>query len=429
MRELDCTAVTEGPKHHFFGYYDRCAYSASGKYVLALEADFMDRAPRPDDAARIGIVDLDHGNNFDPIAETFAWNWQQGAMQQWLPGAPDHEIIYNTIEDGTCRSCIQNIHTGEKRLLPLPVYALHPSGREAVTVNFGRLHSVRPGYGYSGLRDPWEDELAPDADGIYRMDLETGEHEAIASLAQIAGIDATEESRAAKHWLNHLQYSVGGERIVFLHRWQVKSTARSSGTAGAMQKFRPWLRQTVGSCMWVRRFLTRHPALKQKLAKVTHTTRMFTASPDGSDLYLLNPDEMTSHFDWKDDTELVAWARRKDLGDHYYLFTDHTQQVEVVGEALFFGDGHCSYSPDRRFILTDTYPQGKGHERDLMLFNTETQERIDIGSFYSPRELQGEIRCDLHPRWNRDGTKVCFDSAHGGERQMHEIDVSAIVSP
>jgi hypothetical protein len=32
-------------------------------------------------------------------------------------------------------------------------------------------------------------------------------------------------------------------------------------------------------------------------------------------------------------------------------------------------------------------------------------------------------RCDLHPRWNRDGTQVCFDSAHEGERQVYAIDV------
>ena len=41
--------VTQGPKHHFFGYYDKSPWNASGKYLLANEADFNDRAPAADD--------------------------------------------------------------------------------------------------------------------------------------------------------------------------------------------------------------------------------------------------------------------------------------------------------------------------------------------------------------------------------------------
>jgi hypothetical protein len=52
---------------------------------------------------------------------------------------------------------------------------------------------------------------------------------------------------------------------------------------------------------------------------------------------------------------------------------------------------------------------------------------VDIGRFFAPRELYEEIRCDLHPRWSRDGTQVCIDSAHEGSRQMHVLDVAEIV--
>ena len=66
--------------------------------------------------------------------------------------------------------------------------------------------------------------------------------------------------------------------------------------------------------------------------------------------------------------------------------------------------------------------------RTLLLFRTADSERFDIGRFFSPPEITGEIRSDLHPRWSRDGEKVCFDSAHEGTRQMHVADVSEIVS-
>src|SRR5688572_19505976 len=46
---LNCkaTAVTAGPKHHFFGYYDKCPWDKTGRYLLANEVDFCDRQPRP----------------------------------------------------------------------------------------------------------------------------------------------------------------------------------------------------------------------------------------------------------------------------------------------------------------------------------------------------------------------------------------------
>jgi hypothetical protein len=57
-----------------------------------------------------------------------------------------------------------------------------------------------------------------------------------------------------------------------------------------------------------------------------------------------------------------------------------------------------------------------------------TGKRIDIGRFYSPPSLEGPLRCDLHPRWSRDGRRLSIDSAHTGERQIYSIDVSPITA-
>ena len=70
-------------------------------------------------------------------------------------------------------------------------------------------------------------------------------------------------------------------------------------------------------------------------------------------------------------------------------------------------------------MLTDTYPDAESR-RSLMVFDWERGRRIDLGRFFS-LPLESPVRCDLHPRWSRDGTRVCIDSTHEGERQMYVL--------
>lgn len=379
-------AVTHGPRYHWFGYYDKCPWSANGKLMLAMEVDFMDRPPTGEDSIRIGVIDLEAGaGEFHVLDETRAWCWQQGTMLQWLGTDPNRLIIYNSIEDDQYVSIIRDVHSGKTRTVPRPIYAVSPDGKQAVSLNFSRVARTRPGYGYYALPDPTEGQAHPDDDGIWHVDLESGESELIITLDQIVGI-RYRRSMENENWFNHLQFNPAGTRFLWLHRW-----------------YRP------GSNRWF--------------------TRLFTANPDGTDIYLVADDDMVSHFDWRDEHHILAWASHRQIGDRYFLYRDRTPWFEVVGGDVFTCDGHCSYSPDRerRYILTDTYPDASAH-RTLLLYDTRTRRRADIGRFLSPRRYSGEIRCDLHPRWSRDGTQVCFDSLHEGERQMYVIDVSDIVT-
>jgi hypothetical protein len=53
-------------------------------------------------------------------------------------------------------------------------------------------------------------------------------------------------------------------------------------------------------------------------------------------------------------------------------------------------------------MLSDTYPNAE-NVQTLVLFRVSTGTRIDVGEFYHDPEQSGHIRCDLHPRWSRDG--------------------------
>jgi len=373
--------VTLGPKHHFFGYYDKSPWDSTGRYMLGMEVGFVDRPPTPEDEVVIGLIDLEEGARWNPVAKTRAWCWQQGCMLQWMPSAPE-EIIYNDREGGRFVSRVLDVRTGRSRTLPLPIYALSPDGSYALTLNFSRVARTRPGYGYVGVPDPYEGEPAPEGDGIWWMDLRTGEHKLIISLAEVASLGHDPTMDDTEHWFNHIQVNTDGTRFLFLHRWK-----RPDGG---------W---------W---------------------TRMFTARPDGSELYCVADHGMVSHFDWRDQSHILAWATQRDVGDRFFLFEDLTGRREVVGEGVLTENGHCSYSPDRRWILTDTYPDHDSM-RHLLLFRLEDGKLLEVGKFFSPPELRGEIRCDLHPRWSRDGREVCIDSAHEGHRQMYVVEVGEAV--
>jgi hypothetical protein len=375
-------AVTSGPKHHFFGYYDKCPWDKTGRYLLANEIGFINRQPEQGEELTVGMVDLKDGNKYIPFDTTTAWCWQQGTMLQWLGTAPDREVIYNSVARDKYVSIIRDVHGGKTRQLPLPIYDVSRDGKQAVSLDFARLGRLRPGYGYVALPERYQDDPAPKDLGVYWMDVATGENKLIVSLHQLSQFQPDKRFQGANHWVNHLLFNPGGTRVLFLHRWAKPGKG------------------------W--------------------ETRLFTVNPDGTDLQLIVDTGMVSHFDWRDDHTILAWSRTKEKGDRFYLFDTRTKKAQVVGEGILTRDGHCSYSPDRQWILNDTYPDDK-RMQTLMLVRAADTKRFDLERFYLPPFLKGPFRCDLHPRWNRDGTQICFDSGHEPTRQIYIMDVRPIV--
>jgi hypothetical protein len=381
--KLPARAVTRGPKHHWFGYYDKCPWDRTGRYLLAMENDFADRQPKAGETITLGMVDLKDKDRFIPIAETAAWSWQQGTMLQWLGSAPDSEVVYNSmVEQDAPVAMVHNVHTGKSRSLPMPIYALSNDGKQAVTLDFARLHRLRPGYGYPSYKERSADAPAPAHLGIWHFTLKDMEPKLIVNLFQLSQNKRDDRFADAQHWVNHLQFNPSGTRFVFLHRWRVGE--------------KPW------------------------------STRLYTAKPDGSDLRLHLDTGMVSHFDWRDDTTLFAWVKTPKDGNAFALIDVTNDELTVIGKDVLTQDGHCSYSPDRRWILNDTYPD-KNRLQWLMLYNPKTGRRYDLNQFKSPKEYTGPFRCDLHPRWNRDGTQVCFDGSHDAQRQVYVVDVKDVV--
>ena len=386
-------AITRGPKFHWFSYYDKLQFDPSCRYVLGMEVNFEHRSPQPDDVISIGMVDL-KDNDRSPrcdaagwikLGQSRSWCWQQGCMLQWLPGSKN-QIIWNDREGDRFVCHILNVHSGKKRTLPYPIYTLSPDGRTAVAPDLRRVQDMRPGYGYAGLPDPYKDDLAPKDSGIFRIDLKTGRRDLIISIADVAKIPSPHiNTTGAKHYFNHLLFNPDGSRFIFLHR-------------------------RLG------------PGLGGK------GTRMLTAKPDGSDIHIVDSYGKTSHFIWRDPRHILAWAWHPSHKNAFYLYEDSTGgKVEVVGKDVMPKNGHCTYLPGNKWILNDTYPD-KERKQNPYLYNVATGERVPLGHFYLPPQYKGEWRCDTHPRFSPDGRSVVIDSPHEGNgRQMHLIDISAIV--
>ena len=143
-------------------------------------------------------------------------------MAFWID---DETVLFNDVRDGRFRTIVMQWRTGEEvRVLPMPVSAVSEDRTWAVSINYARLSLTRPDYGYAG---PGQDARAgvesPDDDGLWTMDLKTGETKMILSVAAGKPHFSKPSWQAAKpgrqlSYYCHTVISKDGEKIFFLAR-------------------------------------------------------------------------------------------------------------------------------------------------------------------------------------------------------------------
>ena len=101
----------------------------------------------------------------------------------------------------------------------LPVYDVARDGSFALSLDFSRLHRMRPGYGYSNLPESTKGELCPDKTCIWKMDIPSGKIKDLFKYTDMAAFEPDESMQAAEHKVNHLMISPNGKRFMVLHRW------------------------------------------------------------------------------------------------------------------------------------------------------------------------------------------------------------------
>jgi hypothetical protein len=379
---VDFERITPAGENWFFGYYDNQAFSPDGRRHLGHRVPFCDRLQQPADEAELAVIDLE--NRIPRIlARTKAWNFQQGAMLQWV-GERRNTVFYNTATAaGEYRGIVHDLAHSRRRELPMALADLSDDGRRGLAINFDRVFNFRPGYGYCQKRDPWFELRHAADDGVWLVDVRRATVRHILSMQTIwdAMAHAFPE-QDCKICVNHITFNPSGDRFVLLAR--------------------------------------NFP----DVAGVRWATTVFVADLKGRLQATLVDAAMASHYWWSGERTLVFYMSGH-AGHQLYEVDVETGAQTVIDAAFFTSDGHCSTSPDGRWLLYDSYPR-QGY-RYLYLYDLRQKQGITLGALLDLPVPVIDIRCDLHPRWNRQGTGISLDGTFEGFRGIYTVDLRSVM--
>ncbi len=250
------------------------------------------------------------------------------------------------------------------------------------------------------------------------LDLETGKESLFVSTKRAAEFEAVPGADPASHFLCHASFSPDGSRVVFLHRF-------FSSDGGLF-------------------------------------TRMIATDREAREFVLL-AQEKVSHFDWIDNDSLLVWARftggglakarargilgspwikpfvrvarkftgrwkKQFLAESYYRISiKDPKSRSRFGWPSLDSDGHPMIARSHHWIVTDFYPDKTG-KLPVILYNPSQARRTDVHVFeHNPRSSNSDVKCDLHPRWNRSERLLAVDTCEAGFRQVKVLNVADIV--
>ncbi len=359
-------------EHFFFGYYDLQPYSPDMSLHLCHRVSFMDHHPTADEPAEIGYIETATGT-YHKITDTHAWNFQQGAFLQWFE--PGKTVIFNDFDGEKYVSRAVTLDGVDVRRYDRPFAAMHRESGMALSINFSRIYNFRKGYGYSNMVDPFFDEIAPADDGIFTVDLNTGESRLLLSYATVKALFEEPPFTDAKLVVNHITFDPTGQKFVFLLR-NFPEAGKKWGTVLAVAD------------------------MEGRVTKLTDF-------------------EVNSHYSWRDDRTLMIYAGLPTWGV-YFIDTVTGERRRLCDPRCDKNDIHCNYAPDRLTFIGDGYPEIDG-KRALYRYDFTTgasEELLRVDSIV-PDDI--DIRCDLHARWSPDGSRITYDTTEGRCREIMEI--------
>lgn len=365
--ECNIIFLSDGDRPTFFGYHDKSPFSGDDKLILATsiesnDIDFKNECTR----MNLGYFVKDEigAYKFIKFSETNAWSYQQGCMLQWNPSNSTKQVFYNCCVDGKYAAVLFDIC--DMRVIktyPQPLYSISPCGKFYISLSFSSLNKFRPGYGYKIIEDSHSKMILVNvADSTQRVIFDLNHHKFVNNITNSDG------------YINHATFSPDSKHVVFFYVTVSDSSSRK--------------------------------------------VRVYSLNIVSLKLTLLEESMTVSHYCWVDSCHILAAAMDADRNWRFVKYDMHGR-IEKYVDLLEFGDGHPMKSSLGEIYISDTYPNIFGYQKLYVVY--ENLEKKILALYFSPKIYRGYVRCDLHPRWNRSGTKVAVDTTCYGSRKISII--------
>jgi len=361
-------SLTERPRA-FFGFHDKSPWSKDGELLLghAAPGDGVGEMWKDGRSIDILLFEGERWTQSTRIECTRAWNWQQGAQLQWM--GPGREIVFNDFREGTNVGVIYDLEADRKRVLPYPVAAASPNGRQYASVCFETFGRAMDGYGYAFGETGGTSPVDPAT--LVLSEREGGEQRV--TLADVPTRIEPSEDPDAIDFFSHCLFSPDGARVLFLRR-QARPNRR----------------------------------LRSEL---------FSIYLDDGAIQRVEFENMVSHFTWLGPETILAYANTRSGGDGFYVADAASGQVTPWPPHPDGRDGHLHATLSGGRVVFDTYPD-RARRQHLYLWDEGEERPREIASLFSPMKFWGTSRVDLHPRIRADGKFIAFDAGYSGARSL-----------
>jgi len=403
--------------NYFFGYYDKSPLDRDSTRHLALRVDFIDRQPNSNDIATIGYFDI-NSNEFIELTYTNTFNWQQGAMLQWLGPNFTDEIIFNRRIDNEFISVIYNIKTGAEKHLSLPIYTVNKIGTTALCIDFERHYWCRRGYAYDGVKNIDKNIPIVPNDGIWMLNINNNEQKKVVEIEDLLKISPMKSMRGATHYVEHIMFNPAGNKFSFLHRWKTQSGGLHTRLyVTEIKNFLPRLIDDTGRLThysWINEDEIIAWGSKPTIVTTLRKTNIL------ANIVFKNILPLYKKFIKGNAINGHSTISRSLTGDSYILIDTVSGKSKAQFKKLILRDGHPSaIKQNSDWIVTDTYPDINSKAL-LIAGNIKTQKVLILDELNSiPKFDNSPYRCDLHPKVSLDGRFISIDTMNDGVRGIY----------
>ena len=397
---LHSKQITFGPKNHFFGYIghvQNIPWNGDGRYILALRTSFQDHLPDASEPADIILIDTKKQYEVTKIAETRAWNPQQGTMFYWNPEAPTTQFFFNDRDPNSGRVfCVLfdlSKPEGKRRVreyrfekTPFGNSGVAQQGGAFLGINYGRLDWLRRVTGYKDAYDWSRGVRHPDYDGIFKVDTSTGVSRLLVSFKTLADVLRSEipEVEHTSLFINHTLWNREGDRIFFFVR----------GNFGSRE---------------------------------TRINASFVMDADGGNLTRMKQ-HIGGHPEWDYGHRMIG--RQK---DRQILFDTDRQQVVgqlATPEVIPDPEGDIALSPDGEWFVNG-FKDRAAAANFYVVYRRSDGASVRSSGYSIGSWLSGDLRQDPSPCWNRESNQLLVPglASDGKSRQLFILTVETGPEP